>query len=91
MKLLSHLRYYPNIGLEGLSTRRKLLSLWSIRTWNLPKLIHMYINMYDVSTNFTYFTSNFGYESKFTLCCGLSGLWYLLVSYVCHPVAKNTY
>jgi hypothetical protein len=49
----------------------------------------LYINMYDISTNVTHFTSTFGYKSKFTLYCGLSGLWYLLVSYVRHPVPKN--
>ena len=87
--LLPYLRYYHNIGLGGLSTRRKLLSVQSIRTRNLPKFIHMYINMYDISTSVTHFTSNFGYESKFTLYCGLSGLWYLVVSCVCHPVVKN--
>jgi hypothetical protein len=72
--LLPYLRYYHNFGLEGLSTRSKILSLCSIRTRNLPKFIHMYINMYDISTNVTHFTSNLGYDSKFTLYCGLSGL-----------------
>jgi len=45
--------------------------------------------MCDISTSVTHFPLNFGYESKFTLYCGLSGLWYFLALYVCHPVAQN--